>query len=36
METDQKGLLITRHLPVKLDQYRRNALGDELAGQRME
>lgn len=35
-ETDQKGLTITRHLPVPLDQYRKNALGTELAAQRME
>jgi hypothetical protein len=33
---DQKGLLITRHLPVKLDQYRKNALAEEQAHQRSE
>jgi fructose-1,6-bisphosphatase len=28
---ETKGLLITRHLPVRLDQYRKNALADEMA-----
>lgn len=33
---DSKELTVTRHLPVKLDAYRKNALGDQLAQHRME
>lgn len=34
--SETKAVTITRHLPVKLDQYRKNALAEEQAMQRME
>lgn len=34
--TDSTAITITRYLPVPIDSYRKNALADELALQRME
>jgi hypothetical protein len=34
--TDSTALTITRHLPVKLDQYRERALTNEMVKERME
>lgn len=33
---DKQELTVTRHLPVKLDAYRKNALSEQLAHHRME
>lgn len=33
---NEHAVTITRHLPVTIDSYRKNALADELALQRME
>lgn len=34
--SESNAVTITRHLPKKLDSYRKNALADEMALQRME